>query len=90
MYTFKKDVHLCSYKTKLEDDQDAVMMLFSIRLPNTTAGSSASSEKIMEVVGIIEKVLAPIHDYKLLRDVEGINKSMALLKIVKIIDNEIF
>ena len=47
-------------------------------------------KKIMEVVGIIEKVLAPIHDYKLLRDVEGINKSMALLKIVKTMDNEIF
>ena len=88
LYRFRKDIHFCSYKTKF-DDADAVIMIFSIKLPNTTTGSSASSEMVMDIVDLLENLLSPIQDYKFFRNMDGINKNVAIMRIIKKIDRDI-
>ncbi len=85
-YRFRKDVHFCSYKTTLESGTKAVIMVFSIKLPNVTTGSSAASEAVMNIIEILEDVLMPIADYNFQRNIDGINKNIALLRIVKEIE----
>lgn len=82
LYRFRKDIHFCSYKTSYENE-DSVIMVFSIKLPNTTTGSSASSEMVMDVVDLLENLLSPIQDYKFFRNMDGVNKNVAIMQIIK-------
>lgn len=82
LYRFRKDIHFCSYKIKYKD-VDSVIMVFSIKLPNTTTGSSASSEMVMDIVELLENLLSPIQDYKFFRNMDGINKNVAIMQIIK-------
>ena len=86
LYRFRKDVHFCCYKTVFENIE-SILMIFTIKLPNTTTGSSASSEKVMDIVELLEDLLSPINDYRFFRNIEGVNKNIAVLKIVKHIEN---
>jgi len=85
LYRFRKDVHFTAYKTIFKD-KDAVIMVFTIKLPNTTTGSSASSEMVMAVVELLETLLSPIDEYKFFRNLDGVNKNIAIMKINKYVE----
>lgn len=80
LYKFK-NIHFCCYKTSLDDTKKAVLMVFSIKDEST--GSSSSSEAVMQLVYSLESQFTPILEYKYERNVDGINKNIGLLKIVK-------
>lgn len=88
LYRFRKDIHFCSYKLG-KDDKSYVTMIFTIKLPNTT-GSSVSSEIVMDVVEMLETILSPIDYYQFFRNVDGINKNVAILQIKKLIEFQEF
>jgi len=79
---FKKDIYFCMYKTKYEED-DSIIMLFTMELPGPVTGSSASSEIIMDLVDLLEKLLMPIDYMNLSRDIEGSRKNIATLTLIK-------
>ncbi len=90
LYPFRKDICFTAYKTILPDSDESIVFVFTIKLPNITTGSSASSELVMGVVGLLEKLLSPIHEYKFYRNIDGVNKSIAILKIVKKLKTELY
>lgn len=79
---FRKDIYFCMYKTKYEDEE-AIIMLFTMELPGPVTGSSASSEIIMDLVALLEKLLMPIDYMNLGRDIEGSRKNIATLTLIK-------
>ena len=83
LYKYGKNTHFCAYKTKY-NDKDAIMMLFAIKLSNTVE-SSMSSETVMEIINLLEKSLIPIDDYKYITNVDGVDKNVAILRIIKLI-----
>ena len=85
LYRFRKDIYFCTYKTTIED-KNAVILIFTIKLPNTTTGSSASSEIVMNIVELLENSFAPIDEYNFLRNIDGVNKNIAILRVTKIIE----
>lgn len=87
MIRYKKDIHCCAYKTTLQD-KPAIIMIYSMLLPGPLNGSSASSEIVMDLVGLLEKVLMPIDKIKFTRDIEGSRKNIAVLKVIKILKEE--
>ena len=46
-YSNKEEVYFCCYKTKF-NGQDAVMFLFTMKLPGPSSGSTASSELVID------------------------------------------
>ena len=84
-FRFRKDIYFCTYKTTIED-KNAVILIFTIKLPNTTTGSSASSEIVMNIVELLENSFAPIDEYNFLRNIDGVNKNIAILRVTKIIE----
>jgi len=79
---FRKDMFFCVYKTEFEKD-DAVIMVFTMQLPGPITGSSASSEVVMGLVSLLEKLLMPIDDMNFDRNIEGSKKNIATLTIIK-------
>jgi len=79
---FKKDMFFCVYKTEFEKE-DAVIMVFTMQLPGPITGSSASSEVVMGLVSLLEKLLMPIDDMNFDRNIEGSKKNIATLTIIK-------
>ena len=90
MLRFKPDIFFCSYKTTYENDP-SILMLFTLILPGQSSGSSASSELIMSLVSLLERVLSPIDNINLTREVYGNKKTVGIIKIVKKIrENDLF
>jgi len=79
---FKKDMFFCVYKTDFENE-DAVIMVFTMQLPGPITGSSASSEVVMGLVSLLEKLLMPIDNMNFDRNIEGSRKNIATLTIIK-------
>ena len=78
---YKKDIFFCVYKTIVEENKSAIMMVYTMKLPGPPSGSSASSEIVMEVVGDMEKFLTPIYDINFTRDIEG-HRNVAFIKFI--------
>lgn len=89
IFKFKKDIYFCMYKTHVVD-KPAIILLFTIKLPDNSSGSSSASEVVMNLVELLEGSFSPINDYEFLRNVDGINKNIAILKIVKLVEYDIF
>jgi hypothetical protein len=87
-YRFRKDIHFCMYKTTLPNNKKAIIMIFSIKIPTLTIGSSSESDTVMEIVEILENLLLPLHGWNYQKNIEGINKHVALLKVIKELENE--
>jgi hypothetical protein len=87
-YKFKKDIYFCVHKSMV-GDKPAIIIIFTIKLPDNSSGSSASSELIMNLVSMLENSFSPIYNYWFSRNVDGINKNIAVLKIVKLSDCDI-
>jgi hypothetical protein len=79
---FKKDIYFCVYKTEYEGE-DSIIMVFTMQLPGPITGSSASSDIIMGIVTLLEKLLMPIDNMDLNRNIEGSRKNIATLTIIK-------
>ena len=79
---FKNDIYFCMYKTDYEEEE-AIIMFFTMMLPGPTTGSSASSEIIMDLVALLEKLLMPIDHMNLSRDIDGSRKNIATLTLIK-------
>jgi hypothetical protein len=79
---FKKDIFFCMYKTKFEKD-DAIIMVFTMQLPGPITGSSASSEVVMGIVSLLERLLTPIDHMNYNRNIEGSKKNIATLTFIK-------
>jgi len=79
---FKKDIFFCVYKTEYQQE-DAVIMVFTMQLPGPVTGSSASSEVVMDIVSLLEKLLMPIDNMDFNRNVEGSRKNIATLTVIK-------
>ena len=84
LHRFRKDVFFCCYKTDFEN-LPAVLFLFTMKLPGPSTGSSASSEIVMEIVKILEKLFMPIDDMEFIREIEGPKKNIAVIKAIKIV-----
>ena len=82
LYAFGKDIHFCMYKIK-DTEPLAVIMIFTIRLPNTNTSSSVSNDAVIKLIGDLEEVFTPIHSYNYCRNVEGIGKNVGVLTVVK-------
>lgn len=88
LYRYKKDMYLCSYKVNYEGDV-SIMMLFTMKLPNSSgSGSSSASEMVMTLIKTLEDIFIPIHHYDYRTEIEGLNKNVGVLKIIKKIDKE--
>lgn len=79
---FNKDMFFCVYKTEYEGE-DAVIMVFTMQLPGPVTGSSASSEVVMNLVSLLEKLLMPIDNMDFNRNIEGSRKNIATLTVIK-------
>lgn len=79
---FKKDMFFCVYKTEYQGE-DAIIMIFTMQLPGPITGSSASSEVVMGLVSLLEKLLMPIDHMEFNRNIEGSRKNIATLTIIK-------
>jgi hypothetical protein len=84
LHRFRKDIFFCCYKTVFEE-KPAILLLFTMRLPGPPTGSSASSEIVMEIVRILEKLFMPLEDMEFTRDIEEPKKNIAVIKAVKVI-----
>ncbi len=82
VHRYKKDIYFCVYKTTF-DESDAIMIVFTMKLPGSSIGSSASSEIIMEIVADLERLLTPYDEIQFVRDVEGKKKNIAFIKFIK-------
>ena len=88
IYKFKKDIYFCVHKTTA-NNKPAIIIIFTIKLPDNSSGSSVTSELIMGLVEMLENSFSPIFDYGFSRNVDGINKNIAILKIVKLVEGDI-
>lgn len=79
---FKKDIYFCMYKT-IYENEESIIMFFTMQLPGSISGSSASSEIIMDLVSLLERLLMPINYMNLNRDIEGSRKNIATLTLIK-------
>lgn len=86
LYRYGRDTHFCIYKTKIKN-QDAIMLLFAITLSNTVE-SSTSSETVMEIINLLEKLLMPINDYQYITNIGGVDKNVAILRVTKLISED--
>lgn len=82
LHKFKKDMFFCVYKTEFENE-DAIIIVFTMQLPGPITGSSASSDVVMGLVSLLEKLLMPIDNMDFNRNIEGSKKNIATLTIVK-------
>lgn len=81
IYCFKKGIYFCIYRTTI-DDQDGIMMVFTIKLPNTSTSSSSSTDMIIELVDFLEDTFNQV-TFNFSRNIEGINKNVAVLTVYK-------
>ena len=79
---FKKDIFFCVYKTEFKN-KESIIMVFTMQLPGPVTGSSASSEVVMSLVSLLEKLLMPIDHMDFNRNIEGSRKNIATLTIIK-------
>ena len=85
-YKFRSEVWFSFLKTKYEDN-DSILMLFFIDYENGKHVSKSFSEKIVELVEIVEKHFYPLDDIIFERSpYQGCEFSV--LKIIKIIEQD--
>jgi len=83
LHKFKKDVWFCCYNTIFEKEE-SVALFFTMKLPGSFSGSSASSELVMNLIYSVENVFTPIDDFKFERNVDNENKeNIGILRIIK-------
>jgi len=57
IHRFKNDIYFCAYKTNYEND-NSIMLLFTMKLPGPPTGSSTSSEMVIDIVSLIEGLIS--------------------------------
>jgi len=82
LHKFKKDTYICMYKTIFKKS-DAIIIFITMQLPGLQAGSSAASEMVMDITATMEKLLVPLDSIFFDRFVEGNNKNIGTLLIIK-------
>jgi hypothetical protein len=88
LHKFKKDVWFCCYNTKYENEE-CVALFFTMTLPGSFSGSSASSEMVMNLIYSIENVFTPIDDFKFERNISDEDKeNIGILRIIKKVREE--
>ena len=93
LYIYIKDeIYFCFFKTKFENNEgkmkDAVLMVFSFKLPGPVTGSSSASEMVMNIVSVMEKRLYPIEYSHFEKEYSTKNENIGLLKLIKYINDE--
>jgi len=79
---FRENIFFCIYRTKFKGE-DSIILVFTMQLPGPITGSSISSEIVMNVVTLLEKLLMPIDHMCFNRNIEGSKKNIATLTIIK-------
>ena len=88
IHRFNKDVFFCAYRSITKDNKQAVIMVFTMKLPGPISGSTSSSKMVMDIIDILEHIFLPIHDMYFLRDIDGSKKNIGALKIVKKVNED--
>lgn len=83
---YNEDIYFCCYKTTFEE-KDGVLLLCAFRLPGPSTGSSAASEMVFDMLGMIEKRLMPIQNTYYVREIDSNDKSIGILRVIKVIND---
>lgn len=82
---YNENIKYCCYKT-IHNDKDAILIVFTFILPGPITGSSAASEMVMDMVGMLEKKLMPVAFWHYSREIDASDKSIGILKLIKHIE----
>ena len=85
LYKYDKNSYLCAYKTKNNDEQ-YIIILFTLILPGNINGNNESSKTIMELFSFMEKHFTPLHDTHVDKNISTNGENTYFLKFVKKID----
>jgi len=87
IHKYKENVFFTSYKTVFNNNP-SIMLIFNMKLPGPSNGSSTSSEIVMEIIGMLEGLLTPIDNYEFFRENETDKKNIAYMKVIRKISEE--
>jgi len=85
-HSFQKDIYFYPFKTEYKGQQ-ALMLLFAIKIGDSIVGSSATTKVVIELINHLENVMdPPITDlfYLKILDNKILKRPTAMLKVIQV------